>query len=186
LLMRPLSHTSCESRPTHPAIFRSLLFGAQQAGILANMKATWKPYSKHGRLTAQADLPDSAFAFPKQRKEPMTDANHVRNAIARFDQVLGVSDADRDLAWANVLKAAKYFGVDVNEKSWRELLPSGRPVKHRKRKPTTRTRRSSAATAPASSKRTVARRKRKTSSAQTRKTSRGSSRRTGTKQAAKT
>ena len=83
----------------------------------------------------------------------MTDANHVRNAIARFDQVLGVSDADRDLAWANVLKAAKYFGVDVNEKSWRELLPSGRPVRHRKRKATT-TRRSSAAKASASSRRT--------------------------------
>ena len=117
----------------------------------------------------------------------MTDANHVRNAIARFDQVLGVSDADRDLAWANVLKAAKYFGVDVNEKSWRELLPSGRPVRHSKRKPTTTgTRRSSAATASASSKRTVARRKPKTSSAQTRKTSRGSSRPTGTKRAAKT
>ncbi len=27
------------------------------------------------------------FAFPKQRKEPLENASHVRNAIARFDQV---------------------------------------------------------------------------------------------------
>ena len=51
------------------------------------MQATWKPHEKHGELTAKSDLPDTVFAFPKQRKEPMTDAKHVRNAVARFDQV---------------------------------------------------------------------------------------------------
>ncbi|MGC2130983.1 MAG: DUF6582 domain-containing protein [Candidatus Aquilonibacter sp.] len=51
----------------------------------------------------------------------MTDASHVRNAIARFDQVEGVSDSDRDLAWANILKAAQEYGVHVSEKSWHEL-----------------------------------------------------------------
>ena len=61
------------------------------------------------------------FAFPEQRKEPLTDADHVRNALARFDQVEGVSDSDRDLAFANIRKAAQYYGVDVHEKSWREL-----------------------------------------------------------------
>ena len=58
-------------------------------------EATWKPHEKHGRLTKQSDLPDSVYAFPKQRKEPLTDAQHVRNAVARFDQVIEVSDADR-------------------------------------------------------------------------------------------
>jgi hypothetical protein len=67
------------------------------------------------------DLPDSSFAFPKERKEPLTDAKHVRNAIARFDQVEGVSDADRDRAWRRVKSAAKKFGVYVAESSWREL-----------------------------------------------------------------
>jgi hypothetical protein len=67
------------------------------------------------------DLPDSAFAFPKERKEPLTDAKHVRNAIARFDQVEDVSDADRDRAWRRIKSAAKKFGVDVSETSWREL-----------------------------------------------------------------
>ena len=68
------------------------------------LKATWKPHEKHGRLTMQSDLPDSLFAFPKQRKEPLTDAQHVRNAVARFDQVIDVSDADRALAFANIEK----------------------------------------------------------------------------------
>ena len=50
-------------------------------------KTTWKPHEKHGQLTTQSDLPDSVYAFPKQRKEPLTDAQHVRNAVARFDQL---------------------------------------------------------------------------------------------------
>ena len=58
------------------------------------MKTTWKPHEAHGQLTAQSDLPDTVYAFPRQRKEPLTDARHVRNAVARFDQVTDVSDAD--------------------------------------------------------------------------------------------
>src|ERR1700723_3819090 len=84
-------------------------------------EATWKPHEKHGRLTKQSDLPDSVYAFPKQRKEPLTDARHVRNAVARFDQVTGVSDADRELAWANIKKAAAYYDVDLSETDWHEL-----------------------------------------------------------------
>ena len=61
------------------------------------------------------------FAFPKQRKEPLENASHVRNAIARFNQVEGVSDAERDAAWKRIQAAAKKFGVDVHEKSWREI-----------------------------------------------------------------
>ncbi len=84
-------------------------------------EATWKPLEKHGQLTMQSDLPDSVYAFPKQRKEPLTDAQHVRNAVARFDQVIDVSDADRALAFANIEKAAKYYGVNLKETSWHEL-----------------------------------------------------------------
>jgi hypothetical protein len=36
------------------------------------------------------------FAFPKQRKEPLENASHVRNAVARFDQVKGVTEAERE------------------------------------------------------------------------------------------
>jgi hypothetical protein len=84
-------------------------------------ETTWKPHEKHGRLTTQSDLPDSVYAFPNQRKEPLTDAQHVRNALARFDQVIDVSDADRSLAFANIQKAASYYGVHVAEESWRDL-----------------------------------------------------------------
>ena len=67
------------------------------------------------------DLERGQFAFPKQRKEPLEDAQHVRNAIARFDQVKDVTDAERDEAWTRILAAAKKFDVDVSEKSWHEL-----------------------------------------------------------------
>ena len=61
------------------------------------------------------------FAFPKQRKEPLTDTHHVRNAVARFDQVLDVSDEDRALALANIEKAAKHYGVNLSETNWHQL-----------------------------------------------------------------
>ena len=67
------------------------------------------------------DLDDGKFAFPKERKEPLEDASHVRNAIARFNQVKGVSDDERDAAWKRIKAAAKKFDVEVSEKSWREI-----------------------------------------------------------------
>ena len=85
------------------------------------MEATWTPHEKHGELTERSDLPESVFAFPRQRKEPLTDARHVRNAIARFDQVIDVSDEDRELAFANIKKAADYYGVDMRESAWTQL-----------------------------------------------------------------
>jgi hypothetical protein len=84
---------------------------------------TWKAHTEHGTLSTsdREKLPDSAYVFPKQRKEPVTDASHVRAALARFDQVEGVSDADRDLAFRNIKKAAKHYGVDVEETDWHQL-----------------------------------------------------------------
>jgi hypothetical protein len=61
------------------------------------------------------------FAFAKQRKEPLENASHVRNAVARFNQVEGVTDAERDAAWKHIQAAAKKFGVEIAEKNWREL-----------------------------------------------------------------
>jgi hypothetical protein len=84
---------------------------------------TWKPHTEHGELSTQdrEDLPESVYAFPKQRKEPLTDAAHVRNALARFDQVTGVSDADREVAFANIKKAAAHYKVEIEEQSWHDL-----------------------------------------------------------------
>ena len=76
-----------------------------------------------GMSTAEKDrLDDVQFAFPEERKEPLNDAAHVRNAIARFDQVENVSDAERDEAWKRIVRAADRFDVEVDAHSWRELV----------------------------------------------------------------
>jgi len=86
-------------------------------------KTTWQPHTQHGELRTadKNDLPASVFAFPNQRKEPLTDASHVKNALARFNQVEGVTDADRNIAFENIKKAAEHYGIHVEEKSWRDL-----------------------------------------------------------------
>ena len=89
------------------------------------------PRETEGLSTAEQDrLADSEFAFPKERKEPLTDARHVRNAVARFDQVEGVSDKERDEAWQRILAAAKRYDVDVSESSWRDLAHGGNDSKN--------------------------------------------------------
>ena len=75
------------------------------------------------------DISARQFAFPKQRKEPLEDASHVRNAIARFDQIQDVTDHERDEAWKRIRAAAKKFDVTVNESDWREL-GAGKKDKH--------------------------------------------------------
>ena len=87
------------------------------------MKTTWKPHEEHGNLSTadRKELPDSVYAFPEKRKEPMTDASHVRNAIARFDQVKDVTDAERDQAFANIQAAARHYDVNMPETRWQEL-----------------------------------------------------------------
>jgi hypothetical protein len=93
------------------------------------MKTTWQAPKGAGRgpldTEDRKELPDSAYAFPEPRKEPLTDARHVRTVLARFDQVRDVTDADRDLAFANIRKAAKHFDVEVAETDWRQ--PGKRP-----------------------------------------------------------
>jgi hypothetical protein len=100
--------------------------GAQAAA----QQATWEPPSveTHGRLTAAAlrSLPSTAFAFPRARKETLTDANHVRSALARFRQVKAVTDEEREVAFTNIRKAAEYFGVRVKETDWHQLVLQGR------------------------------------------------------------
>jgi hypothetical protein len=73
----------------------------------------------------QNRLPDSEFAFPEERKEPINDAPHVRNAISRFDQVEGVTDAERDRAWNRINEAARDNDVEVTATNWRDLANGG-------------------------------------------------------------
>jgi hypothetical protein len=88
------------------------------------------PRRSGGMGTAEKDeLAGNEFAFPRERKEPLTDARHVRNAIARFDQVEDVTDAERDEAWKRILAAAKRYDVEVSESGWRDLFKGGKTRK---------------------------------------------------------
>jgi len=84
------------------------------------MKATWKSHEDNNALDAKERdaLPASVFAFPHKRKEPLSNASHVRNAIARFDQVKDVTDHEREQAFANIKAAAKHYGVEMIETDW--------------------------------------------------------------------
>jgi hypothetical protein len=100
----------------------------KKSSTSASRKATTakrsKPAAKKSSTLSTAkknELPDSSFAFAPERKEPLTDAKHVRNAVARFMQVEDVSDAERDKAWRRIRAAAKKFGVEISERGWREL-----------------------------------------------------------------
>jgi hypothetical protein len=85
------------------------------------------PKRSPGLSTKQKNrMPVERFAFPKERKEPLNDARHVRNAIARFDQVEGVSDAERDAAWKRIRSAARRYGVHVEARGWRQLMRGGK------------------------------------------------------------
>jgi thioredoxin reductase len=92
------------------------------------------PRNSEGLSTAEKDrLPEAEFAFPSERKEPLSDAAHVRNAIARFDQVEGVSDEERDRAWQRIRTAAGKYGVHVSEQDWRDLSHRGNDSRLRDR-----------------------------------------------------
>ncbi len=104
---------------------------AQKAQSSRSKKAK-KAARSPGLSTADKNkLDDKKFAFPKERKEPLVDAKHVRNAVARFDQVEGVTDKERDQAWRRIKTAAKKFGVKIEEKSWHELFSGGKATKKR-------------------------------------------------------
>jgi hypothetical protein len=84
-------------------------------------ETTWQPFAgdadpDHDHRPDAAErrhLPDTAYALPAQQKLPVTDAGHVRAAPARFDQVAGITDAERDLAFANLRKATAHYVVEV-------------------------------------------------------------------------
>ena len=98
----------------------------QKKAARQNIKKAQKAQSdrSHGKRVKKADqslstaqkngMSKATFAFPNERKEPLSDAKHVRNAIARFDQVEDVTDAERDKAWKRIRTAAKKYDVEVS------------------------------------------------------------------------
>ncbi len=85
-----------------------------------------KKKSSHTLSTDERnEMSDSTYAFPEERKEPLEDASHVRNAIARFDQVKGVSAAEKKTAFKKIKTAAKKFGVKMTPTSASGLAKRG-------------------------------------------------------------
>lgn len=72
--------------------------------------------TKSGGMSAKKrnKLKDSEFAFPEERKMPLNDESHVRNAAARFNQVQDVSKRERDRAWKRLKSAAKKMNVKLS------------------------------------------------------------------------
>jgi hypothetical protein len=64
---------------------------------------------------ARDRISTTKFAFPKQRKEPLENASHVRNAAARLNQVKGVTEAERAAAKKRIAAAAKKYGVELQK-----------------------------------------------------------------------
>ena len=63
---------------------------------------------------SRARLPDSAFAYVDsrgRRRLPIHDEAHVRNALARFNQVAFENDVARERARKRLLNAAKRHGI---------------------------------------------------------------------------
>jgi hypothetical protein len=112
--------------------------GALNSGMALAALFMWThdlhPHRKENSMSGMSDkerdrLKDSEFAFPKERKEPINDEEHIRAAVARFDQVEGVTNEERDDAWERIVKAAKKYGVALDENDWRELYRrNGRQV----------------------------------------------------------
>jgi hypothetical protein len=101
----------------------------ERARSVQSARAAGKQIPKQapGLSTRQENrMSSQQFAFPKQRKEPLNDARHVRNAIARFDQVEGVTDAERDAAWKRIMAAARKYDIEVEARDWRDLMKGGR------------------------------------------------------------
>jgi DUF971 family protein len=85
------------------------------------ISATWRPYFGPTDIP-RSSLPDSSFAFPHERAEPLTNAAHVRSAIARFSQVRNVTDSERDVAFRNIKAAGDYFGVRISATDWHDMI----------------------------------------------------------------
>lgn len=82
---------------------------------------TWAPLpatydqNDNGKLDPRERraLPDSAFAFQRQRELPLVDGEFVRQAIAEFGPVLDATPEELRTAAANIRAAATHFGVPV-------------------------------------------------------------------------
>jgi HK97 family phage prohead protease len=68
--------------------------------------------------TQKTDTWELPWKFSDEEKTK----SHLRDALARFDQVEGVSDEEKKKAWDELVKLCKEHGIDVNpddERAWK-------------------------------------------------------------------
>jgi class 3 adenylate cyclase len=83
-------------------------------GAVVGSRLLWSPAVSRLDPRERASLPDRAFAYIDsrgQRRLPIHDAAHVRNALARFGQVSFEDDAACERARTRLLKAAKKYRI---------------------------------------------------------------------------
>ena len=88
---------------------------------------TWKPLAAtydqndNGKLDPRERraLPDSAFAFARQRELPLVDEEFVRAALSAFGRLLDATDEECRTAARNIRAAAEHFGVPVPDDALR-------------------------------------------------------------------
>lgn len=66
---------------------------------------------------ARDRISTTKFAFPKQRKEPLENASHVRNAVARFNQ-------GRALRKRNVVRRGNGYSLPQSDTEWNLKSPT--------------------------------------------------------------
>lgn len=64
---------------------------------------------------AKKSMKAGEYAFPKEKKEPLEDPGHVRDAMARFNQVKGVSPEERKSAKKKIVAKAKADGIKLKK-----------------------------------------------------------------------
>ncbi|MFW6172954.1 MAG: DUF6582 domain-containing protein [Elusimicrobiota bacterium] len=72
---------------------------------------------------------------PSESKLPIYDAEHVRNAMARFNQIKGVSDAEKSKAKNKIIKAAKKFGIKISDEDFKKNKEESKMAEEEKSKP---------------------------------------------------
>ena len=97
--------------PVTAAVNREI--AACDVGAPALRLRSWRSMTQLSQK-ARDSLPDSAFAYVDsrgQRRLPINDEAHVRNALARFNQTTFEDEAARDRSRTRLLKAAKKYGI---------------------------------------------------------------------------
>jgi hypothetical protein len=78
---------------------------------------TWEPW----RGDDDGNLPESAYAFPRRKIDPLTDAVNVRSALEHFHTINEVSDEEKEIAFDNIKKAAEHFHVEVYGETYEQM-----------------------------------------------------------------